>query len=316
VLHVHNLSIGFGATPTMLVEGMALSLQAGHTLALVGESGCGKSITSLALLGLLPPPLRVLGGTALLEGRDILALKPDALRRVRGRRIGLILQEPMTALNPAFTIAEQIIEAITAHQKVPRRAAREQAASLLGRMRIPDPARVLDEYPHRLSGGMRQRVVIAIAMAGQPQALFADEPTTALDVTVQAQILALLRELQQGTGLALLLITHNLGVVAQSAQRVAVMYAGRLVEEGPTADIFARAAHPYTQGLLAATPRPGRRTLPVPIPGTVPPPGPSRWRGCAFAARCPAVVPACHDAPPPLADVGSDHRAACIRVAA
>ena len=316
MLRVKELSIGFGSAPTMLVEDMALSLEAGRTLALVGESGCGKSMSALALLGLLPPPLRVLGGSALLRGDDILGLSQDALRRVRGRQIGLILQEPMTALNPAFTVADQITEAITAHGKVPRRQAREQAASLLARMRIPAPARVLDEYPHRLSGGMRQRVVIAIAMAGQPQALFADEPTTALDVTVQAQILALLRELQQGAGLALLLITHNLGVVAQSAHRVAVMYAGRLVEEGPTAEIFARPAHPYTRGLLAATPRPGRRALPVPIAGTVPPPGPARWRGCAFAARCPAVVPACRDAPPPLADVGGDHRAACIRAAA
>ncbi|MCC7282709.1 MAG: ABC transporter ATP-binding protein [Acetobacteraceae bacterium] len=302
--------------PTMLVEDMALSLESGRTLALVGESGCGKSMTALALLGLLPPPLRVLGGSALLDGQDILAMTQDGLRRVRGRQIGLILQEPMTALNPAFTIADQIIEAITAHRSVSRHVALDQAGTLLARMRIPDPQRVLGEYPHRLSGGMRQRVVIAIAMAGKPGALFADEPTTALDVTVQAQILALLRELQQDAGLALLLITHNLGVVAQSAHRVAVMYAGRLVEEGPTAEIFAHPAHPYTRGLLAATPRPGRRMLPVPIPGTVPAPGSLRWRGCAFAARCPAVLDACRDAPPPLAVVGTGHRAACIRAIA
>jgi oligopeptide/dipeptide ABC transporter ATP-binding protein len=300
---------------TVLVEGVSFELRPGRTLALVGESGCGKSVTSHAVLGLLPPPLAATAGRVLLDGTDILGLPPRELRAIRGGRIGMVFQEPMTALNPAHHIGDQIAEAVRAHAPdMPRAALRARVLELLSLVRIPDPDRIAQEHPHRLSGGMRQRVVIAIAIAGNPAFLIADEPTTALDVTVQAQILALLRGLQGRMGLGLLLITHNLGVVAQTADEMAVMYAGRIVERGPVRDIFAAPAHPYTRGLLRAVPgAAGPGAALQGIPGMVPPPGPDRWSGCAFADRCDVVLPDCRATPIRLRGIAPQREAACLR---
>jgi oligopeptide/dipeptide ABC transporter ATP-binding protein len=270
-------------------------------------------------MGLLPPGLVVSGGSIRLDGDELVGLDNKAMRRVRGRRIGMVFQEPMTALNPVLTIAEQIIEAVQEHERMPRHLAWARARALLVQVRIADPDRVMGEYPHRLSGGMRQRVVIAIAIACNPGLLVADEPTTALDVTIQAQILALLRQLQDELGLAIVLITHNLGVVAQAADRVMVMYAGAKVEEAPVADLFARPQHPYTRGLLAATPRPrGMRRAGEglqEIAGIVPPIDdlPS---GCAFRPRCPLQVARCGQERPALLPETGSRRVACFRAAA
>jgi oligopeptide/dipeptide ABC transporter ATP-binding protein len=286
-------------------------LERGQTLALVGESGSGKSLTSLALLQLVPPPGRVERESVIRLGEtDVLALKGEALRRIRGRRVGMIFQDPMTSLNPVFTIGDQIAEGILAHFDVSKREAMTRAERLLGEVGISDAGSRLRAYPHQLSGGMRQRVMIAIALAAEPEILIADEPTTALDVTVQAQILEILDGLRASRGMAVLLITHDLGIVAGRADRVAVMYAGQIVEEAPTAALFARPSHPYTQGLFASVPRIhgplGRLT---PIAGSVPPP--SAWpTGCRFRPRCPIVHPRSHIMPP-LLEVGPDHRMRC-----
>jgi len=294
------------------VDGVSFRLAKGELLALVGESGCGKSLTALALLRLVPPPGQVATGSAIhLDGTDVLALDGEALRGIRGRRIGMIFQDPMTSLNPVFTVGDQIAESIRAHRTVPKAAARARALELLQEVGIPDPAARLDQYPHQMSGGMRQRVMIAIALASEPELLIADEPTTALDVTVQAQILEILDRLRQARGMAVLLITHDLGIVAGRADRVAVMYAGRIVEEAPTAELFARPSHPYTLGLLASVPRlTGPVTRLTPIKGTVPPP--TAWpTGCRFHPRCPSVMPRCATDDPPALAVAEGHRMRC-----
>jgi oligopeptide/dipeptide ABC transporter ATP-binding protein len=311
LLEVEDLRIGFATTAgtSHPVDGVSFSLARGELLALVGESGCGKSLTSLALLRLVPPPGQILAGSAIrLDGADVLALEPAALRAVRGRRIGMIFQDPMTSLDPVFTVADQIVESVRAHQSVSKASARGRALELLQEVGIPDPVARLDQYPHQLSGGMRQRVMIAIALASEPELLIADEPTTALDVTVQAQILEVLDRLRVARGMAVLLITHDLGIVAGRADRVAVMYAGRLVEEATTAELFAHPSHPYTRGLLASVPRiAGPVTRLTPIAGTVP--RPTAWpAGCRFHPRCPEVMARCAtDDPPPLPVAGGHH---------
>ncbi|HET7601530.1 MAG TPA: ABC transporter ATP-binding protein [Gemmatimonadales bacterium] len=313
LLTVRDLRVSFPDTAGRFhpVDGVSFSIERGKTLALVGESGCGKSLTSLALLRLIPPPGRIDEGSSItLDGADVLALAPNALRAVRGRRIAMIFQDPMTSLNPVFWIGDQITEVIHAHFRVSRQDARDQAVSLLQEVGIPDPADRLKAYPHQLSGGMRQRVMIAIALAGQPELLIADEPTTALDVTVQAQILELLDHLRQTRGMAMLLITHDLGIVAGRADHVAVMYAGQIIETAPTRVLFDQPSHPYTQGLFASVPR---LTGPVgrlmPIAGTVPPP--TAWpEGCRFRPRCPIKHPK-SESMPPLLRIGAEHEMRC-----
>nr|WP_314071540.1 ABC transporter ATP-binding protein [uncultured Roseococcus sp.] len=296
------------------VNGVDLSIERGETVALVGESGSGKSVTAYSVLRLIEAAGgRIAGGEVLFDGTDMLRLDPASLRAVRGNRIAMIFQEPLSALNPVQSIGTQIVEALRLHRDIGLRAARERAVELLELVRMPSPRERLEEYPHRLSGGMRQRAMIAIALACEPDLLIADEPTTALDVTTQAQILDLLRELQGRLGMAMLLITHDLGVVAETADRVAVLYAGRVVEQGPVETLFDAPAHPYTRGLLDAVRieelRPGSR-LPE-IPGMVPsllalPPG------CAFAPRCPRATPACDAGPPAMRAGGEGRLHACF----
>jgi oligopeptide/dipeptide ABC transporter ATP-binding protein len=314
VLQVENLRVSFPAREdgrVYPVDGVSFSLDRGRTLALVGESGCGKSLTSLALLRLIPPPGRVEeDSTIRLGDTDVLGLRGEALRRIRGRRIGMVFQDPMTSLNPVFTVGDQIAEGVLAHFDVTRAEARRRALRLLQEVGIPDPAARLDAYPHQLSGGMRQRVMIAIALSAEPEILVADEPTTALDVTVQAQILEVLDRLRDSHGMAVLLITHDLGIVAGRADRVAVMYAGQIVEEAPTASLFAHPSHPYTQGLFASIPRIGGPVGRLsPIGGSVPPPG--AWpAGCRFRPRCPKAFDK-SETMPPLLPVGPDHLMRC-----
>jgi peptide/nickel transport system ATP-binding protein len=314
VLEVQDLRVSFPGPDHRRfypVDGVSFSLQRGKTMALVGESGSGKSLTSLALLQLVPSPGRIETGSIIRMGEtDVLALRGEALRRIRGRRVGMIFQDPMTSLNPVFTVGDQIVEGILAHFKMPRAAARERALQLLQEVGIPDPSARLKAYPHQLSGGMRQRVMIAIALSAEPEILVADEPTTALDVTVQAQILEVLDRLQESRGMAVLLITHDLGIVAGRADRVAVMYAGQIVEEAPTARLFANPSHPYTQGLFASVPRisgPLRRLNP--IGGSVP--APTAWpSGCRFRPRCPKAFDK-SELEPPLLTVEPDHQMRC-----
>jgi peptide/nickel transport system ATP-binding protein/oligopeptide transport system ATP-binding protein len=298
--------------PFAAVDGVSLSVARGKTLGIVGESGCGKSMLSLSVMGLVPPPGRVAAGRIVFEGQDLLTLPPAAMRSLRGNRLAMIFQEPMTSLNPAYTVGDQIEEAMRAHDKTGRNF-RARAADALDRVRIPAPDRRLDEYPHQMSGGMRQRVMIAMALSCAPDLLIADEPTTALDVTVQAQILDLLRDLQQQTGMAIVLITHDLGVVAEMADDVAVMYSGRVVEHTSAASLFDDPQHPYTLGLLGSVPRleEDRERLlaiegAVPSAGALPP-------GCRFHPRCVFGAPACTSAQPPLRSLGAGHEAACIR---
>ena len=314
VLEVKDLRISFpveGAGRMYPVDGVSFSLDRGETLALVGESGSGKSLTSLALLRLVPPPGRIdAGSTITLGDTDVLGLQGEALRRIRGKRIGMIFQDPMTSLNPVLTVGDQISEGVRAHLPVSRREARDRALHLLQEVGIPDPVLRLDAYPHQLSGGMRQRVMIAIALSAEPEILVADEPTTALDVTVQAQILEVLDRLRASHGMAVLLITHDLGIVAGRADRVAVMYAGQIVEEARTPALFARPSHPYTQGLFASVPRlhgPVGRLRP--IRGNVPPP--SAWpSGCRFRPRCPQAFDK-SETMPPLLPLDPEHRMRC-----
>jgi peptide/nickel transport system ATP-binding protein len=313
VLEVRNLRISFpsGESRVHPVDGVSFQLNRGETLALVGESGCGKSLTSLALLQLVPPPGRIDEASVIRLGdTDVVALRGEALRRIRGRRIGMIFQDPMTSLNPVFTVGDQIAEGILAHFKLPRSEARERALKLLQEVGIADPEERLKAYPHQLSGGMRQRVMIAIALAAEPEILVADEPTTALDVTVQAQILEVLDRLRSSRGMAVLLITHDLGIVAGRADRVAVMYAGQIVEEATTERLFSNPSHPYTQGLFASVPRitgPLRRL--TPIRGSVP--AATAWpAGCRFRPRCPKAFEK-SELEPPLLRVESDHVMRC-----
>jgi oligopeptide/dipeptide ABC transporter ATP-binding protein len=294
-----------------LVDRVSFSVARGEAVALVGESGCGKSVTARALMRLLSGSTRIAGGRVLFEGRDLAALPAREMRRLRGDRLAMIFQEPMTSLNPAFTVGFQLMEAVRLHRPASRREAEVLALDLLRRVGVGAPERRLRQHPHELSGGLRQRVMIAMALACDPDLLIADEPTTALDVTVQAQILDLLASLREALGMAVLLITHDLGVVAESCERVLVMYAGRIVEAAGVVELFARPRHPYTAGLLASTPRLERAAGRLPsIPGTVPPPG-RRPPGCPFQDRCPRVLERCRAEMPPLAPVEGGHPAAC-----
>ncbi len=313
LLEVDGLTVGFATEAGMLVavDRVSFSLAAGETLGLVGESGCGKSATCLAALGLLPPNGRILGGRVLLEGRDLVTEQEGELDKIRGGVAAMIFQDPLTSLNPVHALGWQIGEALRLHRGLDGAAATAEAVRLLDRVGITDPRRRLGEYPHQLSGGMNQRAMIAMALACKPRLLVADEPTTALDVIIQAQIIDLLVEIQREEGLALLLVTHDLGVIAEMADRVAVMYAGRMIETAPVADLFSRHRHPYTAGLLASLPRVDRRVERLaPIDGTVP------WlgdlpSGCTFRPRCPRVLPLCAEMQPALAPPGEAHRAAC-----
>jgi oligopeptide/dipeptide ABC transporter ATP-binding protein len=294
-----------------VVDGVSFTVEAGQTLGLVGESGSGKSLTCLSLVRLVPPPGWVAGGRVLLDGKDLRVLTEPAMRRIRGRRIAMMLQDPQTALNPAFTVGSQVAEAIALHHGLRGRPLRARVVEMLRQVGLADPERRADTYPHQLSGGMRQRVAGAIALACRPALLIADEPTTALDATVQAQFLRLLEELQVELGFGLILVTHDLGAIARLADRVAVMYAGRIVETGPVQAIFGRPAHPYTRALLRAIPRGSRRHGPLPVIPGQPPGVAARPAGCHFAPRCPDAVARCTEAYPPEVEVGPSHRAAC-----
>ncbi|MBM3548622.1 MAG: ABC transporter ATP-binding protein [Alphaproteobacteria bacterium] len=308
LLAVESLSVAMGVTPVL--EDVSFRIAPGETLGLVGESGCGKSVTALSIMRLLPnPPGRIIGGRILFDGTDMLSLDIGALRAIRGDRIGMIFQEPMTSLNPVYTIGDQIGESLIFHRGMNGRTARSETAKLLDLVGIPAARNQLDRYPHELSGGQRQRVMIAIALACRPRLLIADEPTTALDVTVQAQILDLIGRLRHELGMAVLLITHDLGVVAEFCDRVAVMYAGRIVEEAPAAQLFKQPRHRYTEALLHTMPaaNPPGRKLPS-ISGTVPAPA-DRGEGCIFAPRCGFAIPRCANELPPLTE--PPHRLRC-----
>ncbi len=322
VIEVNDLQTVFFTNSGLFraVDHLSFQVRRGETLAIVGESGCGKSVSALSVMRLVPdPPGRIVGGSMLLEGVDLLGLSEPEMRKIRGDRISMIFQEPMTSLNPVMRIGDQIAEAVRLHRNMSRDETWKQAVEMLRLVRIPEPARRAQEYPHQLSGGMRQRAMIAMALACRPALLIADEPTTALDVTIQAQILALMLDLQKELGMGLVLITHDLGVVAQTAKRVIVMYAGKKVEEADVETLFAAPRHPYTRGLMAsipALPTSGTNTEArlAEIPGMVPaltrlPPG------CAFAPRCALAIERCHEQYPPLQDYGSDHLAACWRAA-
>jgi oligopeptide/dipeptide ABC transporter ATP-binding protein len=294
------------------VDGVDFAIKRGQTMGLVGESGCGKSVTSLSIMRLIAPPGRIVGGEIVLDGTDLLRLDEEDMYEVRGNRISMIFQEPMTSLNPVFTVGDQIAEAVLVHEKVSREQARKRAIEMLGLVGIPQPQQRYNAYPHEMSGGMRQRVMIAMALSCSPEILIADEPTTALDVTIQAQILELMKSLKERTGMALLLITHDLGVVAEMADEVAVMYAGQIVEQSDVLPLFKDPKHPYTQGLLASIPKlatdPGER-LTV-IQGTVP----NLLRlpiGCRFAARCPHVMPICREVDPLLGTLDDGRKVRC-----
>jgi len=316
LIEIEGLRVSFQGDDgriTHAVDQVDLSVANGATLGLVGESGCGKSVTSLAIMGLLPKPSATVSGAIRFDGFDLLDVPDKTLRDLRGNRLAMIFQEPMTSLNPSFTIGDQIIETILRHRGGSRRSARERAIELLRRVRIPSPDKRIDEFPHKLSGGMRQRVMIAMALACDPQLLIADEPTTALDVTLQAQILDLMRELKAASGAAIILITHDLGVVAEVCDEVAVMYAGEIVERAAVDELFATPQHPYTVGLLGSIPRLDRRiahlaTIEGMVPNMANPP-----QGCRFAARCPFVETACTKSPPPLAMLNATHASRCIR---
>jgi peptide/nickel transport system ATP-binding protein len=318
LLEIRGLKTYFATDEGMVraVDGVDLGIERGETLGLVGESGCGKTVTALSVLKLIPmPPGRIIAGEIRWQGRDLVPLDQKAIRAVRGREIGIVFQEPMTSLNPVYSVGEQIAEVVRLHEGLGRRAALERATALLRLVHIPNPERRVRDYPHQFSGGMRQRVMIAMALSCSPKLLIADEPTTALDVTIQAQILDLLAEMKARLGMAVMLITHAMGVVAETAQRVAVMYAGKVVEEAPVAELFATPRHPYTQGLIRSIPRidraAGRRARLEAIAGVVPslvdpPPG------CRFAPRCPFVSAVCTTVPPPLRVVAPGHKVACV----
>jgi peptide/nickel transport system ATP-binding protein len=296
------------------VDGISFSIDPGRTLGIVGESGCGKSVTALSIMGLVPrPPGRIAGGEILFDGVDLLRLSTAALRELRGNRISMIFQEPMTSLNPVLTVGEQIVEGILRHRKMSRDAAKELAIEMLRMVHISSPEQRFGDYPHRLSGGMRQRVMVAMALACKPKLLIADEPTTALDVTIQAQILDLMRTLREETGTAIILITHDLGVVAELADDVVVMYAGRIVERATVAALFAEPQHPYTVGLLGSIPRLDiEQDRLAAIEGQVPNPL-APVTGCRFHPRCPFVIERCRHEDPPLFDLGNGHESACWR---
>ncbi len=320
LLEIENLRTHFYTADGVVraVDGVSYCVHAGETLAVVGESGCGKSVTAMSILRLLPsPPARIVSGAIRFEGRDLLACSEAEMRRIRGNDISMIFQEPMTSLNPVLTVGRQIAETLELHQGLDRAAARQRAIEMLDLVRMPEPARRAAAYPHQLSGGMRQRVMIAMALACDPKLLIADEPTTALDVTIQAQILELMLDLKRKIGAAVILITHDLGVVAETAQRVVVMYAGRKVEEAPVEMLFARPRHPYTRGLMGSIPHlgaasqaDGPRQRLAEIPGIVP-----RLTeaipGCAFAERCSFAQERCRREAPPLEEHAPGHFSAC-----
>ena len=294
------------------VDGVSFAVEAGKTLGVVGESGCGKSVTSLSIMGLVPsPPGRIASGSIRFEGRELVGAPAQTMQDLRGNGIAMIFQEPMSSLNPVFTIGEQIVEGLLRHRKISRAQATERAIEMLRKVRIPAPEQRFHEHPHKLSGGMRQRAMIAMALACEPRLLIADEPTTALDVTIQAQILELMRTLQRETGTAIVLITHDLGVVAEVADDVVVMYAGRLVEQAPVQALFEAPQHPYTIGLLGSIPRlDAQRSRLASIEGQVPSPL-RRSAGCSFAERCPFADARCRAEAPGLREVGARHQSAC-----
>jgi len=294
------------------VEGVDLTLEPGETLALVGESGCGKSMTAASIMRLVPPPGRIVSGSIRFKGVDLLQLPEDQMRNVRGNRIAMIFQDPMTSLNPVFTIGNQIAEGLRIHRGLTRDQAEDECVKLLSLVGIPAPRERLKDYPHQLSGGMRQRVMIAMALTCRPELVIADEPTTALDVTIQAQILELLDRLKEETGMGLILITHNLGIVAERAHRTAIMYAGEIVESAPTAELFGNPLHPYTRGLLASLPekaKPGERL--ATIAGSVPDLKQSR-AGCPFRERCPICAEPCATHHPGMKEAGPGHLVRCL----
>jgi peptide/nickel transport system ATP-binding protein len=298
------------------VDGVDISVDNGETVCVVGESGCGKSVTAMTVLKLIPmPPGKIVAGQVMWDGQDLVPMPDEGMRRIRAKQIAMIFQEPMTSLNPVYTVGEQIAEAVRLHSGFSRRAALDHATEMLKLVKIPQPDRRVNDYPHQFSGGMRQRVMIAMALSCNPRLLIADEPTTALDVTIQAQILELMDELKERMGMAIMLITHAMGVVAEMAQRVVVMYAGKVVEEAPVKELFANPRHPYTQGLIRSIPRIDRtkeeRGRLETIPGTVPKLI-SPKEGCRFAPRCKFAVDACHTATPELREVAPGHRVACI----
>jgi peptide/nickel transport system ATP-binding protein len=318
LLEIKGLKVHFRTDDGMVraVDGVDLGVDRGETLCVVGESGCGKTVTAMTILKLIAmPPGRIVDGSILWQGRDIVPMGPDEMRSIRSKEIGIVFQEPMTSLNPVYTVGEQIAETVRLHEGLGRRAAMDRAAEMLKIVNIPNPTRRVSDYPHQFSGGMRQRVMIAMALACGPKLLIADEPTTALDVTIQAQILEIMAEMKDRLGMAVLLITHAMGVVAETAQRVVVMYAGKVVEEAPVGELFANPRHPYTQGLIRSIPRidtaATHKVRLEAIPGTVPsllnPP-----IGCRFAARCRHAMAACTEAEPPLREVAPGHKVACI----
>jgi oligopeptide/dipeptide ABC transporter ATP-binding protein len=315
ILSVRDLKVEFDTYGGIVkaVRGVSFDVEAGKTLAIVGESGCGKSVSVQALMGLIPmPPGRITGGSVKLRGREILGLSARQASQVRGKEIGMIFQDPMTSLNPTMTVGKQITETLRVHEGFSGEAARRRAIELLELVQIPQASERVDNYPFQFSGGMRQRVMIAMAIACNPEVLIADEPTTALDVTIQAQILGLLKDLQRKRGMSVVLITHDLGVVAQMADQVAVMYAGQVVEAGPANEIFYRSSHPYTRGLRAAMPESGEKTRKrlVPIDGS-PPDLFSPPVGCAYFERCPHAMKVCQKVIPPLYDLREEHHSRC-----
>ena len=318
LLEVNHLQTHFPTRAGLVraVDGVTFHIDSGELLGVVGESGCGKSITALSIMRLISPPGKIVGGEIVFDGKNLLKLSDAEMRQIRGDDIAMIFQDPMTSLNPVFTVGEQIAEALRLHRKLSRKAAREAAIQAMREVSIPDPARRVDDYPHQLSGGMRQRVMIAMALACDPKLLIADEPTTALDVTIQAQILELLDELRRSRELAVLLITHDLGVVAEVADRVAVMYTGRIVEESSVEELFARPKHPYTEGLLRSVPKltaadVAKKKRLETIEGTVPSPT-NLPPGCHFAPRCPHRMPRCTAEEIPLYDLEGGVKVRCV----
>ncbi len=317
LLAIRDLVVGFETDHGLLraVDGVSFDVPAGKTVGVVGESGCGKTVTAFSIMRLLPQPMgKIIGGQILFEGRDLVGATPEEMHAIRAARIGMVFQEPLSALNPVHTIGRQIAEVFLEHKTKDQREALRLAVEMLRLVGIPAPEVRVGEYPHQLSGGMRQRVVIAMALACQPALLIADEPTTALDVTIQAQILELIRELQQKLGMAVLLITHDLGVIAENCDEVVVMYAGRVAERGTVEQIFDRPSHPYTRGLLASIPRleHERKTRLATIEGLVPALH-EMPAGCRFQNRCPLAADACRAAQPPLEEISPGHTAACFR---
>jgi len=316
LLDVQGLTTAFmtGRGEITAIEEVSFSLKEGEILGIVGESGSGKSVTALTIMGLLPtPPARIAAGKVLFQGQELTKLSSREMQRIRGPGIAMIFQEPMTSLNPVFSIGDQIMETIRAHENLPAAALRKRAIDMLDKVGIPSAARRLDDYPHQMSGGQRQRVMIAIALACNPKLLIADEPTTALDVTIQAQILDLLMDLRDEFRMAIMIITHNMGVIAETADRVLVMYAGRVIEEAPVARVFDHPIHPYTRGLLECVPSITEdRARLMAIPGTLPDPA-RRPPGCRYSVRCRYAQPSCSDALPPLILEEADHWAACLR---